>query len=64
MFETIAWIGIWLVTWSWSTLIFNVLAVGQMMAWAKKKEDKYRKNLVISIRKEVQHVARDLVRSA
>jgi len=43
MFETIAWIGIWLVTWSWSTLIFNVLAVGQMMAWAKKKEDKYRK---------------------
>ncbi|KAI9873679.1 MAG: 3-oxo-5a-steroid 4- dehydrogenase, partial [Pleopsidium flavum] len=43
MFETITWIGIWLVTWSWSTLIFNVLAVGQMMAWAKKKEGKYRK---------------------
>ncbi|MCJ1368287.1 3-oxo-5a-steroid 4- dehydrogenase [Acarospora aff. strigata] len=43
MFETIAWIGIWLVTWSWSTLVFNALAVGQMMAWARKKESKYRK---------------------
>lgn len=43
MFETMAWVGIWMVTWSWSTLIFIVLAVGQMAAWAKKKESKYRK---------------------
>ncbi len=43
MFETIAWIGVWLMTWSWSTMVFNVLAVGQMMVWAKKKESKYRK---------------------
>lgn len=43
MFETMAWVGIWMVTWSWSTLVFIVLAVGQMAAWAKKKESKYRK---------------------
>jgi very-long-chain enoyl-CoA reductase len=43
MFETMAWVGIWLVTWSWSTMVFNVLAVGQMAPWAKKREMKYRK---------------------
>ncbi|KAJ9623628.1 3-oxo-5a-steroid 4- dehydrogenase [Taxawa tesnikishii (nom. ined.)] len=43
MFETIAWIGIWLVTWSLSTGIFTVVAVGQMALWAKKKESRYRK---------------------
>ena len=43
MFETMAWLGIWLVTWSWSTLVFIALAVGQMATWAKKKEMKYRK---------------------
>jgi very-long-chain enoyl-CoA reductase len=38
MFESIAWIGIWLATWSLSTGVFVVFAVGQMMIWAKKKE--------------------------
>jgi len=43
MFETIAWVGIWLATWSLSTGVFIVIAVAQMAAWAKKKERRYRK---------------------
>lgn len=43
MFETMAWVGIWMVTWSLSTGIFVALAVGQMAIWAKKKESRYRK---------------------
>ena len=43
MFETVAWIGISMITWSLSTVIFAVAAVGQMAAWASKKEARYRK---------------------
>ncbi|KAF2190853.1 hypothetical protein K469DRAFT_733482 [Zopfia rhizophila CBS 207.26] len=43
MFETVSWVGIWLVNWSLSTLVFLVLAVGQMATWARKKEMRYRK---------------------
>lgn len=43
MFETIAWIGIWLASWSLSTGLFIVIAVAQMAAWGKKKERRYRK---------------------
>lgn len=43
MFETIAWAGIWLTTWSLGTGLFIVIAVGQMALWAKKKESRYRK---------------------
>ncbi|KAH7075935.1 3-oxo-5-alpha-steroid 4-dehydrogenase-domain-containing protein [Paraphoma chrysanthemicola] len=43
MFEAIAWIGVALVNWSLSTVIFIILAVGQMGAWAWKKERRYRK---------------------
>lgn len=51
LFETIAWIGILLVTKSLSTLLFLVLAWWQMNEWAIKKEkalraefgDKYKK---------------------
>ena len=42
-FETLAWIGIAMVTWSWSTVFFAVVAIGQMGVWAKKKEQRYRK---------------------
>lgn len=42
MFETIAWIGISMVSWSLSTVFFAVVAVGQMGVWAKKKEGRYR----------------------
>ncbi|GAM84436.1 hypothetical protein ANO11243_024320 [Dothideomycetidae sp. 11243] len=42
-FETLAWIGIWMVTFSLSTAVFAVLAVGQMYLWALKKESRYRK---------------------
>lgn len=43
MFESIAWVGIWLSTWSLSTGVFVVIAVAQMAAWAMKKEKRYRK---------------------
>lgn len=43
MFEALAWIGIWLASWSLSTGLFVVVAVGQMGVWAKKKERRYRK---------------------
>lgn len=43
MFEAMAWIGIWLVSWSLSTGLFVVIAVGQMAVWAQKKERRYRK---------------------
>ena len=42
-FETIAWIGIGLVSWSLSTLVFLIVAAAQMGAWAKKKEVRYRR---------------------
>ena len=43
MFETIAWVGIWLMTYSLSTGLFAAFAVFQMALWAKKKESRYRK---------------------
>ena len=43
MFETIAWTGIAAVTWSLSTLLFVIVAVGQMGVWAGGKEKKYRR---------------------
>ena len=44
MFETLAWVGIALVSWSWSTVLFAVVAAAQMGVWAKKKEMRYRKD--------------------
>ncbi|KAL9625812.1 MAG: hypothetical protein Q9160_000132 [Pyrenula sp. 1 TL-2023] len=44
MFEIIAWIGVTLVGGlSLSVLLFDVISVGQMALWARKKENKYRK---------------------
>jgi very-long-chain enoyl-CoA reductase len=43
MFETLSWIGVWMVSWSWSVVVFLVFADVQMAAWAKKKERRYRK---------------------
>ncbi|KAH3910200.1 hypothetical protein HBI56_078660 [Parastagonospora nodorum] len=43
MFEAIAWIGVALVNWSLSTVVFIIFAVGQMGVWAWKKERRYRK---------------------
>lgn len=42
LFETIAWVGICLVTKSLSTVLFAVVAFGQMQVWAKQKERRYR----------------------
>lgn len=43
-FETLAWTGIWLVSWSLSTGLFIVVAVAQMYVWALKKESRLRKD--------------------
>ena len=45
LFESLAWLGILLVNKSWTTAIFVAVAVGQMALWAKKKENRYRKEL-------------------
>jgi len=42
MFETMAWVGISLVSLSWSTVLFTAVAVGQMGLWAQKKEKRLR----------------------
>ena len=44
MFEAVAWVGIAMVSWSWSTILFMVVAVGQMALWARKKEERYRRD--------------------
>lgn len=43
MWETVAWVGMFLVNRSWTTVVFAVVAVAQMAVWAKKKERRYRK---------------------
>lgn len=42
-FEIVAWIGIWMANRSLSTLLFLVVAGGQMGVWAMKKEMRYRR---------------------
>ncbi|KAI9777324.1 MAG: 3-oxo-5a-steroid 4- dehydrogenase [Geoglossum umbratile] len=44
LYEILAWVAIWLVTWSLSTGVFILPAVVQMQLWAKKKELRYRKD--------------------
>lgn len=44
MFEAVAWAGVAMVSWNLSTLVFAVVAVGQMGVWAGKKERRYRKD--------------------
>ena len=42
--EILSWIGVYLVSgFSYSVLLFLVVSVGQMMPWAKKKENRYRR---------------------
>lgn len=43
MFETVTWVGVLLVSRSWATALFIVVAVAQMKAWADKKEARYRR---------------------
>jgi very-long-chain enoyl-CoA reductase len=43
MFESMAWFGILAVNCSLSTVVFTVVAMGQMALWARKKEMRYRK---------------------
>lgn len=43
MFEALSWVGVALVNWSLSTVVFIIMGLAQMTAWAKKKERRYRK---------------------
>lgn len=44
MFEVLAWLGVWMVSWlSWSVIVFTVVGGAQMVSWAGKKERRYRK---------------------
>lgn len=43
MFEVVAWLGVALLTWSWSSVLFLAAALLPMGSWGKKKEAKYRK---------------------
>ncbi|KAF1966226.1 hypothetical protein BU23DRAFT_329211 [Bimuria novae-zelandiae CBS 107.79] len=42
-FEIVAWIGVALVSRSFSTVLFLAVAAGQMAPWGQKKERRYRK---------------------
>ena len=52
MFESLAWVGIALVSWSLSTVLFLVVAVAQMGVWAKKKEVRYRREFGAQYKKK------------
>lgn len=52
MFETVAWIGVGLVTWSWSAVIFLAAALVPMGLWARKKESRYRREFGGDYRKK------------
>lgn len=52
MFEIIAWVGIVLVSWSLSTIVFISVGIGFMGAWGKKKEGKYRREFGGKYRKK------------
>ena len=43
LFETLAWLAVWLVNGSLSTGLFALVAGAQMALWARKKEGRYRK---------------------
>lgn len=43
MFEVVAWLGVALLTWSWSSVLFLAVSLLPMGSWGKKKEAKYRK---------------------
>jgi len=43
MFEIVSWVGVGLINWSLSIVVFILVAAAQMGAWAKKKERRYRK---------------------
>ncbi|KAF9976772.1 3-oxo-5a-steroid 4- dehydrogenase [Actinomortierella ambigua] len=42
-FETIAWIAVAILTQSWATYLFLIVATGQMYIWAVQKHKNYRK---------------------
>ncbi|PMD45850.1 steroid alpha reductase-like protein [Hyaloscypha variabilis F] len=52
LFEMIAWTGVLLVTRSSATVLFMVVAMGQMQIWAQKKERAYRAEFPKEYRKK------------
>lgn len=51
-FEITAWVGVFLVNRSLSTLLFALVSFGQMYIWAKKKERKYRQDFPETYKKK------------
>lgn len=43
MYEVLSWVGVTLVSRSWTTALFIAIGTAQMFAWAKGKEATYRK---------------------
>ena len=52
MFESVAWLGIIMISWSLSTVLFVVVALIQMAIWAQKKEAKYRREFGAKYRRK------------
>lgn len=55
LYEMLAWIAVWLVNWRlsfWSTGLFVLIATGQMVVWARKKERLYRRQFGGEYRKK------------
>ena len=52
MYEVLIWTAVGMVTWSWSAVLFALLAIGQMGVWAQKKESKYRREFGSKYRKK------------
>lgn len=50
--EAVAWVGIALVTKSWSTVLFVAVALFMMGSWAGKKEKRYRKEFGAEYKKK------------
>ena len=56
MFETIAWIGIIMVTKNWATAVFTAVSFIQMALWGKKKERNYRREFGDKYKKKMYSV--------
>lgn len=53
MTEALSWLGVLMVSnFSLSVVVFMIVSVGQMMSWAKKKENRYRKEFGSRYRKK------------
>ena len=52
LFELMAWLGILLVSWNWTVILFAAVAIIQMYLWSWKKERRYRKEFGAAYKKK------------